>query len=187
MSIATIFFSIAILGIVGLFVARPLLKPRFNLLSRVSRSDRLKIQKEALLIQIGDLDFDFQTGKLTEDDHKQQRSKLMAEAASILQQMDDLQGYSTQSKSSVEEGKKIESTSRVDAEVEAAIAKTTAQIRAAEEIKKGGNLKDNSEHREPSRKPEAEEIICVKCGNAVDSSDKFCTICGHTLKQPQHA
>ena len=176
MTIAAIFFSIAILGIVGLYVAKPLLRPRFRRQRRMSQLDRLKIQKEATLIQIGDLDFDYQTGKLTEDDHQQQRSELMTEAASILQQMDYLQGQSTLSK-----------PSSVDAEVETAIARTAAQIRTAEATNKGADIKGESQRGDPSQKLETERFICAKCGHAADFGDKFCSICGNTLKRPQHA
>ncbi len=186
MTIVAILFSIAILGIVGLYVAKPLLQPRFSRRSRVSRLDRLKIQKEAALILIGDLDFDYQTGKLTEDDYQQRRSELMAEAALILQQMDNLQGQSASSESISAETEIVRSTSNIDAEVEAAIAKTAAQIRAAETTKKGSDIKSESQRGDPSQKLETERIICAKCGHAADSGDKFCSICGHTLKQPQH-
>ena len=187
MTLAAILFSIAILGIVGLFVAKPLLLPRFSRRRQASQLDRLKIQKEGLLILIGDLDFDYQTGRLTEDDYQLQRSKLMAEAALILQQMDNLQGQSASSESISAKTEIVRSMSNIDAEVEAAIAKTGAQFRAAETTKKGSDIKGESQRGDPSQKLETERIICAKCGHAADFGDKFCSFCGHTLKQPQHA
>ena len=187
MTIGTIFFSLAILGIVGLYVAKPLLQPRFGRRKRISRLDRLELQKEALLIQIGDLDFDYQTGKLTEDDYQKQRSELMAEATSILQQMDKLQSQSDLTEPTADESELVKSASDIDTEIEAAIAKTAAQLHASGAEYKGSDSKGESQIEDHSRALANERIFCAKCGQAADPGDKFCTICGHTLKQPQHA
>ena len=46
-------------------------------------------QKEAILNQIRDLDFDHQTGKLPEDIDEQQRTQLLPLAAGVLQELDN--------------------------------------------------------------------------------------------------
>jgi hypothetical protein len=183
MTIGAIFFSIAILGIVGLYVAKPLLQPRIGRKGRISRYDRLQVQKEALLIRISDLDFDFETARLTEADYKHQRAKIMTKATSILMQMDKLDARSPISESESAQGESVKTSSDIDAEIEAAVA----QIRTSVEPTGGVNIKQESGEKRPSQDPKNERIICAQCGNAAGYGDKFCTICGHALKQPQHA
>ncbi len=183
MTISAIFFSVAILGIVGLYVARPLLQPRINRKGRISRYDRLKVQKEALLIRISDLDFDYETGKLTETDYQHQRSEIMAKATSILMQMDKLDARSPISEPVSAQRESVKTTSDIDAEIEAAVAQIRTSVGATNEV----NIKQESGEKRPSQDPKNESIICGQCGHAADYGDKFCTICGHALKQPQHA
>ena len=183
MTIGTIFFGIAILAIVGLYVAKPLLQPRINRKGRISRYDRLQVQKEALLIRIRDLDFDYETGKLTEADYQGQRSEIMTKATSILMQMDQLDARSPTSDSVSTQTESVKTTSDIDAEIEAAVA----QIRTSVDTSDGVNIKQGSGEKRPSQDPKNERIICAQCGHAADYGDKFCSICGHALKQPQHA
>ena len=185
MTISTIFFSIAILGIVGLFVAKPLLQPRINRKGRISRYDRLQVQKEALLIQISDLDFDYETGKLTDADYRRQRSEIITKATSILRQMDKLDERPRSPISESESAKResVKTTSDIDAEIEAAVA----QMRIPVDTNDGANIKQESGEKRLSQDPKIERIICPQCGHAADYGDKFCTICGHAFKQPQHA
>jgi hypothetical protein len=183
MTIGVIFFSIAILGIVGLFVAKPLLQPRINRRGRISRYDRLQVQKEALLIRIRDLDFDYETGKLTEADYQHQRSEIMAKATSILMQMDKLDARSPISESVSAQRESVKTTSDIDAEIEAAVA----QIRTSVDTTERMNNKQESQEKNPSQDPKNERIICAQCGHAADYGDKYCSICGHALKQPQRA
>ena len=182
MTIGVILFGIAILGIVGLYVAKPLLQPRINRKGSISRFNRLKVQKEALLIRISDLDFDFETAKLTEADYQHQRSKIMAKATSFLMQMDRLDGRSPKSESVSAQRGSVKTTPEIDAEIEAAVAR----IRTAVEPTGGANIKQESQEKRP-QDSKNKTIICAQCGHAVDYEDKFCTICGHALKRPQHA
>ncbi len=185
MTISVIFFSIAILGVVGLFVAKPLLQPRIKRKSRISRYDRLQVQKEALLIQISDLDFDYETGKLTDVDYQRQRSEIMADATSILMLLDKLdeRSRSPLSESESAQRESVKPSVDIDAEIEAAVA----QMRNSAETNDGSKIKPESGDKRPSQDPKNERIICPQCGHTAEYGDKFCTICGHALKQPQHA
>lgn len=182
MTIIAIFFSIAILGIVALYVAKPLLQPRINRKGRISRYDRLQVQKEALLIRISDLDFDYETGKLTEVDYQHQRSEIMDKATSILMQMDKLDAQSSISGSESAQRESVKTPVDIDAEIEAAVA----QMRTSVDTIDGVNIKQDSGEKKLSQDPKNDRIICPQCGHAADYGDKFCTICGHALKQPQH-
>lgn len=52
----------------------------------------LEQQRDAALNELRALDFDFQTGKLLEEDYRPQRAALIAQGASILQQIDQVKG-----------------------------------------------------------------------------------------------
>jgi hypothetical protein len=53
--------------------------------------DLLQRKKEVILGNIQDLDFEYKCGKLSEDDYKHVRSEMSAEAAAVLQQIDDIE------------------------------------------------------------------------------------------------
>ncbi|MEP7284371.1 MAG: hypothetical protein ABI947_01225 [Chloroflexota bacterium] len=53
-----------------------------------SHIKQLQAEREALLIGIRDLDFDFQTGKFTEEDYRSQRETLVERGVAVLKQID---------------------------------------------------------------------------------------------------
>ena len=73
MTIGSILLGAALLILVGLYVARPLMAPSPATRRRESRYSELLAAKESYLIQIRNLDFDFQTGKLPEEIYQKQR------------------------------------------------------------------------------------------------------------------
>ena len=54
----------------------------------LTRIKRLQAEREAILIGIRDLDFDFQTGKFTEEDYRTQRETLVDRGVEVLKQID---------------------------------------------------------------------------------------------------
>jgi len=53
--------------------------------------DLLQRKKEVVLGNIQDLDFEYKCGKLSVEDYKQVRAQMAAEAAAVLQQIDDIE------------------------------------------------------------------------------------------------
>ena len=49
---------------------------------------QLQTEREAILNSVRDIDFDYQTGKLSEEDYLTQRENLMARGVEILKQID---------------------------------------------------------------------------------------------------
>lgn len=91
MSVASILFGLTILVVVALYVLRPLLAPPPRPARRPPRSQaQLLAQKEAILGQIRELDFDHQTGKLPDDIYEEQRAHLLPLAAGVLQELDNV-------------------------------------------------------------------------------------------------
>jgi hypothetical protein len=57
-------------------------------MSPLVQISQLQAEREAILISVRDLDFDYQTGKLTEEDYLTQRESLMGRGVEILKQID---------------------------------------------------------------------------------------------------
>jgi hypothetical protein len=84
MTIGSIFLGLALLVLVGLFVARPLLTSEGQRKGRFTAREGLQAQKEEILSYIKALDFDFETGKLPEEDYQQQRDHYLTEGSAVL-------------------------------------------------------------------------------------------------------
>ncbi len=91
MSTAGLFLSLAISVTVLAFVLWPLLfgttKPKA---SATSEDSDLQTDREAILDTLRTLDFDFQTGKILEEDYRLQRAQLVARGADVLRQIDEM-------------------------------------------------------------------------------------------------
>lgn len=109
MTTGSILITIALLLIVGLFIARPFLLPT-PLPETVTVRERLEAEKEALLARIRALDFDGETGKQNSEEWEGEREFLMQKAADVLHQLDE--------------------TEDVDAAIEAAVAKILGEIQS---------------------------------------------------------
>jgi len=59
--------------------------------SRLFQVAQLQSEREAILNSVRDLDFDYQTGKLSEEDYLAQRESLMSRGVEILRQIDNEQ------------------------------------------------------------------------------------------------
>jgi hypothetical protein len=180
MTIGSLFFSIALLGLVGLYVARPLLQPRFRR-RRISSHERLLAEKEAILYQIQSLDFDYETGKLTESTYQQQREILMSEARSILIQLDEVEATGAKATKVSGTTPATSASSEIDSDIESAV--TTLR-------KQHTQLDSSQDGREPvttgtSSSKNGGSEYCSSCGKPLDQGDKFCAFCGHAVKQTQ--
>lgn len=156
MTIGSILLGLALVLLVGLFLARPFLKREIISDHPTTRREQLLNEKEALLTQIQQLDFDAETGKLPPEVHQAQREAMKVQAAGILQALDELQTH----------------PSAVDAEIEAAVARIrqgeTAVTKTAVAAARNGK-----------------GAFCSQCGSPTDAGDNFCTNCGAKLPSPK--
>ncbi len=92
MSIAGLFLLIMLFASVALVVLWPLLQTQDKHAGEgraaPSALAQLQTEHEAILVSVRDLDFDYQTGKLTEDEYLAQRESLMQRGVEILKQID---------------------------------------------------------------------------------------------------
>lgn len=90
MTIGSILLGLALLIVVGLVLARPLLTAVPQSTHSLDERRQLEQQKEAYLAEIRTLDFDHETGNIPPEVYELQRTQLMNEAAAVLREMDEL-------------------------------------------------------------------------------------------------
>lgn len=130
------------------------------------RLAELMAQRDAVYEAIRDADFDLETGKLTEEDHRLMRERLTAEGVRLLQELDRL----------------MQAEVREDLERE--IEQEVAALRKTQPVEQ--------ERERVSRRPasgaapraatvDGATVACPSCGEDVRADAQFCTHCGHSL------
>lgn len=115
-------------------------------------------QHQSVLLALSDLDFDFQTGKVSDDDYSLLRAQLVAEAAIYIQ-----------SEKSIE-----------DNQIEAMIsARKASQAKNQKCLNCDKETEAGSHFCSHCRKAIGEN--CPSCGKAARASDSFCIACGTKL------
>jgi hypothetical protein len=151
MNIGAILVGIALTVGVAAYVARPLFEQPSNGTQKKDTSAvtqaQLTTRRDAIYAIIRELDADYQTGKINEEDYQAQRERYVAEGVSILRQLDALPGE--------------ESLAELDAKIEAQVLALrrvqsppadNGQQSAARFCTQCGNAA-NPEHR-----------FCARCG-----------------------
>lgn len=173
MTTGSILIGVALIILVGLFIAQPLLMPEERK-QRRSRSQRqmLLVQKEALLEEVRALEFDFDTGKIPPEVYEPQRAELVAAAAAVLQELDNL-GAST--------AVPIPAPAAADSPAPDAIEAAVARRRQSpvDDIEQAISRRRSQPATAVPTNGKAN--FCPQCGRPVDASDKFCVACGHQL------
>ncbi len=141
----------------GLYIGRPLLGRRSNILGRTN-ARQLTERKEQLYSSIIELEFDRELGKLPEDDFLRMRSELETEALAIIHQLDQLNGQT--SPDSLEQ--------RIEREV-AALQVEHPQKQPLQPL------------LPPMSTTQAK--FCGQCGGPRSTEDRFCTQCGKAFEE----
>ncbi len=162
MDIGSLLLSLALLILVAAFVAQPLMDKRRHS-NGPAPADELVARREAVLIELRDLDFDHGTGKVNDDDYAAQRARLVANGAEILRQLAALEPLSpARAGESGTDG----SQGRPDTD---------------------DDLEKMIAARRQVRKPAPGGKFCPHCGKPVHPGDKFCATCGHKITAAQEA
>ncbi len=172
MSIGSIFVGIALLFVSVLVVSQPWLKPRRRMRSEtaVLSTATLESQREAVYAALADLDFDHSVVKVNDDDYRATRARLMAQAVSILQQLDS-------------------TATDVEAQVEALVrsrrtrppkrASASSATSAAQCPSCGAAVADGD--RFCAKCGVTLNTTCPNCGRPTAADDHFCAKCGATV------
>jgi len=202
MDIGSLLLGLALLLVIAFVVARPLLEHASVTDTPVSPAEQLLAQREQVLTQLRDLDFDHSMSKINEVDYAAQRAQLVAQGVALLKQLDAL-GVPPDADMAVVPG------SATDA-IEAAVARrrgrpgATAtvvdlneQIEARVADRRAGQVAPAAaasveaaieakvaERRASQAAPAADRVFCGQCGTPAQPGDRFCARCGAALAAP---
>jgi hypothetical protein len=168
MELTAIFFSLAVLILVGIYLYAPFMERRAR---RVTEEEHelstLMAERDRVINSLQELDFDFKLGKIPEEDYPVQRSSLLQKGADILRKIDLLAPQAT-------------SAQDTEARLERAIAARRADAAMARVEVTDDDIESMILSRRKSRKNRSAGF-CPKCGKPVMVSDRFCPSCGKSL------
>jgi hypothetical protein len=168
MELTAIFFSLAVLILVGIYLYAPFMERRAR---RVTEEEHelstLMAERDRVINSLQELDFDFKLGKIPEDDYPVQRSSLLQKGADILRKIDVLAPQAT-------------SAQDTEARLERAIAARRADAAVARVEVTDDDIESMILSRRKIRKNRSAGF-CPKCGKPVMVSDRFCPSCGKSL------
>lgn len=156
MDLAAILFLIALLLAVSLYLATPLMgNGRGRVAEETQEVSSLLAERERLLNALQELDFDFQLGKIPEEDYPAQRGELLRKGADILKSLDALAPARPLRLNKASASGNEQPLSDDD------IESLLAARRKARKTKSAG--------------------FCPRCGKPVLVTDQFCPNCGKSL------
>jgi len=156
MDLAAVLFLIALLLAVSLYLVAPVMNNRPRRRTEETQEvSSLLAERERLLNALQELDFDFQLGKIPEEDYPDQRADLLKRGAEVLKKLDALaasrpQLVTQRAGDSAEAGLS-------DDDIESLLAAR----RTARKTKSAG--------------------FCPRCGKSILITDHFCPHCGKAL------
>ncbi len=184
MDLGSLLLALALVVAVAAFVARPLLQ-RNSARPFAAASDDLVAQREAVLIELRDLDFDHATGKIGDDDYAAQRARLTAKGVEIFRALDarrpaadgdDIEkAIAARRRGESRPGPKAARpvVPRADGDIEKAVA--ARRRRAESPPRPDAALPRPNGHSAPAL------TACPNCAASIQPGDKFCPKCGARL------
>ena len=168
MQLTAIFFSLAILILVGIYLYAPFMERRAR---RVTEEEHelstLMAERDRVINSLQELDFDFKLGKIPEEDYPAQRTGLLQKGADLLRKIDSI-------------APQLVSAQDADARIEKAIVARRADASVIRAEPSDDDLESMIQARRKGRR-EKSSGFCPKCGKPVMVSDRFCPSCGKSL------
>jgi len=168
MELTAIFFSLAVLILVGMFLYAPFMERRARVVTEEEHElSALMAERDRVINSLHELDFDFKLGKIPEDDYPTQRASLLQKGADILRKIDALAPQTASAQ-----------------DTEARLERAIAARRADASIEKPGVSDDDLESMISSRRKgrtNKSAGFCPRCGKPVMVTDRFCPSCGKSL------
>ena len=175
MELTAIFFSLAVLILVGIYLYAPFMERRARRITEEEHElSALMAERDRVINSLQELDFDFKLGKIPEEDYPVQRTSLLQKGADILRKIDSLAPNGT------EADRVTGPQGDVETRIERAIAARRADASLARVEVTDDDLESMISSRRKSRtnKPAG---FCPKCGKPVMVTDRFCPSCGKSL------
>jgi rubrerythrin len=168
MELTAIFFSLAVLILVGMYLYAPFMERRArNVTEEEHELSALMAERDRVINSLQELDFDFKLGKIPEDDYPPQRASLLQKGADILKKIDSLAPQAASAQDS-------------EARLERAIAARRADASTTTPEVSDDDLESMISSRRKGRTTKSAGF-CPKCGKPVVVTDRFCPACGKSL------
>lgn len=200
MDIAAIFFTLAILVLVAIYLYAPLAERYARSITKEEHElSALLAERDRVINSLQELDFDFKLGKIPSEDYPTQRANLLQRGADVLRKIDlltaegksnseaDREDAQNTTDSARQKGKRREAAFSPVLMTETAedqIEQTIAARRADASIARHGPTDDKIESMISTRRLKRKGNsagFCPKCGKPVMVSDRFCPACGKAL------
>jgi len=171
MDLSAIFFLLAVLILVGMFLYAPFTaRNRRGLTQDEHDSSTLLAERDRVINALQELDFDQKLGKIPDEDYPSQRAELLQKGADILRKLDELKPASTPD---------AEAEARLEEAVAARRADAPAPARMSTEIT-DDEVESLIASRRKTRNVKSAGF-CPRCGQPVMTNDRFCPSCGKSL------
>lgn len=181
--LGSIFLILSLVLLVGLYVVRPLFEKRSAGVSEEEQVlSTLLAERDRILSAIQELDFDFNLGKIPQEDYPAQRQRLLQRGAAVLRRLDEAD-------QSAAAGLGLQLEEAIAARAAALAATDGDPDGAPEPAKPPVRVMELDEiEKMIATRREAREVkaagFCPECGNPVQETDSFCARCGATQKSP---
>jgi len=159
MELGAIFLLLAVLAMVGMFVAKPFSEHWRAPAENGHEISSLLAECDRALTALRELDFDHSLGKVPAEEYPAQRAILLQKGADALRRLDVLQGVQP-----------VPTEERLEAEVAAPPVTLLSD----------DDLEDLIAKRRAVRK-EKTAGFCPECGKPILQSDRFCPSCGRAV------
>lgn len=168
MELTAIFFSLAILILVAIYLYAPFMERRARGVTEEEHElSALMAERDRVINALQELDFDFKLGKIPEDEYPVQRTTLLQKGADILRKIDALAPQAA-------------AASDTEARLERVIAARRADAALAKVEVNDDDLEAMISSRRKTRTKKSVGF-CPKCGKPVMITDRFCPSCGKAL------
>jgi hypothetical protein len=168
MDLAAVLLLFALLLVVGLFVAAPLLGGRAPLTPRESPElSSLMAERDRVITALQELDFDFKLGKIPEQDYPVQRGNLLQKGAAILRRLDALTPAPPDGSGAI-------------GDTEGRLEQIAAGPRPGAQPVGDDKIESMLAARRAARRAQSAGF-CPRCGKPILTTDKFCPNCGKAL------
>jgi hypothetical protein len=168
MELTAIFFALAVLILVGMYLYAPFMERRARGVTEEEHElSALMAERDRVINSLQELDFDFKLGKIPEDDYPDQRASLLQKGAAILRQIDSLAPQAA-------------SAQDTEARLERAIAARRADASNAKPEVSDDDIESMISSRRKGRTNKSAGF-CPRCGKPVMVTDRFCPSCGKSL------
>lgn len=175
MELTAIFFSLAVLILVALYLYAPFMERKARQVTQEEHElSALMAERDRVINSLQELDFDFRLGKIPEEDYPIQRTTLLRKGADILRKIDAIAGTSTLSSGNGSDGR----------DTEARLEKAVAARRADTSTARAEITDDDIESMIAARRKRHKNKtagFCPRCGKPVLVTDRFCPSCGKAL------